>query len=85
MTMIQYNVQAGANGSILIPTTPFAIGEEVEVVLRVSKEENDDQTEQRKKAVEQRFYEIWNKLPAVEITDEEIENLKHERRMRKMQ
>jgi hypothetical protein len=31
--MIQYNVQAGANGSIVIPTTPFAIGEEIGVVL----------------------------------------------------
>ena len=83
MTMLQYNVQAGANGSISIPTTPFAIGEEVEVVLRVPKE-SDEQAEQRRKAVEQRFYEIWNALPAIEITDEEIEQLKHERRMRKM-
>jgi hypothetical protein len=60
--MIQYNVQAGANGSILIPTTPFAIGEEVEVVLRVSKEENDDQTKQRQKAAGQRFFDTWNGL-----------------------
>ena len=51
MTMVQYNVQAGANGSILIPTTPFAIGEEVEVVLRVPKESNG-QAEQRRKAAE---------------------------------
>ena len=83
MTMVQYNVQAGANGSIVIPTTPFTFGEEVEVVLRVPTEPNE-QTEQRRKAVEQRFYEIWNELPAVEITDEEIEQLKHERRMRKV-
>jgi F420-0:gamma-glutamyl ligase-like protein len=83
MTMIRFNTHVGADGSILIPTTPFAVGEEVEVVLRVPKE-NGEQTEQRQKAVRQRFYEIWKELPTVEITDEEIEKLKHERRMRKM-
>ena len=31
-----------------------------------------------------RFHESRKLLPAVEITDEEIEKLKHERRMRKM-
>ena len=33
MTMIRYNIQTGANGSIMIPATPFAVGEKVEVVL----------------------------------------------------
>ena len=33
MTMLRYNIQTGTNGSIMIPTTPFAVGEEVEVVL----------------------------------------------------
>ena len=33
MTTLHYNIQTGANGSILIPTTPFATGEEIEVVL----------------------------------------------------
>ena len=33
MTMLRYSIQAGTNGSILIPTTPFAIGEEIEVIL----------------------------------------------------
>ena len=33
MTMLRYNIQTGANGSIMIPTTPFAVGEEVEVLL----------------------------------------------------
>ena len=31
-----------------------------------------------------RFMEFVESLPSVEITDEEIEQLKHERRMRKM-
>ena len=33
MTMIRYNIQTGANGSVLIPTTPFGDGAEIEVVL----------------------------------------------------
>ena len=84
MTMVQYNVQVGANGSILIPTTPFAIGEEVEVVLRVPTEESclsDDDWQPNLEAVR---WLIENRRFAVDITDEEIEQLKHERRMKKM-
>jgi len=33
MTMLRYNIQTGTNGSITIPTTPFAVGEVIEVVL----------------------------------------------------
>ena len=33
MTTLHYNIQTGANGSIVIPTTPFATGREIEVVL----------------------------------------------------
>ena len=33
MTMIRYSIQTGANGSVLIPTTPFADGAEIEVVV----------------------------------------------------
>jgi hypothetical protein len=32
--MIRYNTQVGENGAIMIPATPFAFGEEVEVVLQ---------------------------------------------------
>ena len=35
MTMIRYNIQTGANGSVMIPATPFADGAEIEVVLRM--------------------------------------------------
>jgi len=34
MTTLHYNIQTGINGSILIPTTPFSSGEEIEVVLK---------------------------------------------------
>ena len=84
MTMIQYNVQVGANGSIMIPTTPFAFGEEIEVVLRVPKEEShssDDDWRPNPEAVRQL---IENRRFTIDITDEEIEQLKHERRMKKM-
>ena len=33
MTMVRYNIQTGANGSVVIPTTPFADGAEIEVVV----------------------------------------------------
>ena len=33
MTKLRYSIHAGTNGAILIPTTPFAIGEEIEVIL----------------------------------------------------
>jgi hypothetical protein len=39
MTMLRYNIHVGENGSILIPTTPFAAGDEIEVVLRGVNEE----------------------------------------------
>jgi len=86
MTMIRYNIQTGANGSITIPTTPFAVGREIEVVLKERYEESpsfDDDGRPDPMAV-YRFHESRKLLPAVEITDEEIEKLKHERRMRKM-
>ena len=40
--MIRYNVHVGENGSIMIPTTPFAAGAEIEVVLVPPEEDNDD-------------------------------------------
>ena len=112
MTMIRYNIQTGANGSVLIPTTPFADGEEIEVVLRerhgeckekllVRSESNDKTSEQNFNAfceelampsaddwcpepgVVRQFFD--SRKFAVDITDEEIEALKRERRMRKMQ
>ena len=84
MTMVQYNVQVGANGSIVIPSVPFASGAEVKVVLRVPTEESclsDDDWQPNLEAVR---WLIENRRFAIEITDEEIEQLKHERRMRKM-
>jgi len=33
MTTLRYSIQAGTNGSISIPTTPFVNGEEIEVIL----------------------------------------------------
>jgi len=86
MTMLRYNIQTGANGSITIPTTPFAVGEAVEVVLMESYSESpslEDGWRPDPGAV-RRFHESRKSLPAVEITDEEIEKLKLERRMRKM-
>jgi len=92
MTMVRYNIQTGENGAVLIPETPFAAGVEVEVVLAEKHAESpsaenrpsDDGWRPNPEAV-RRFHESRKSLPPVEITDEEIEQLKHERRMRKMQ
>ena len=86
MTMIRYNIQTGANGSVLIPTTPFADGKEIEVVLRERHRESlpPDDGWRPDPAVVRQFHESRQLLPAVEITDEEIKKLKHARRMGKM-
>ena len=54
MTMLRYHIQTGTNGSVLIPATPFAVGEEIEVVL-VEKHRESPSTEERRqrKAAEQ--------------------------------
>ena len=36
--MIHYNALVGENGAIMIPMSPFAVGEEVEVVLQTPEE-----------------------------------------------
>ena len=85
MTMIRYNIQTGANGSVLIPTTPFADGKEIEVVLRERHRESlpPDDGWRPDPAVVRQFFESRT-MTAPDLTDEEIERLKHERRMRKM-
>ena len=85
MTMVRYNIQTGANGSVVIPTTPFADGAEIEVVV-LGHETGlplEDDWQPDPEAI-RRFREWHKALPAVEITDEEIERLKCERRMRKL-
>ena len=63
MTTLLYNIQTGANGSIVIPTTPFPFGKEVEVVLRMPKEERQsEQTEEQRKAAGKKFFETWDRL-----------------------
>ena len=81
MTMLRYNIQTGANGSIVIPTTPFAIGEEVEVLLLEKHRDSPplDDDWQPDPAAVRRFRESWESLPAIETTDEEIDQLREER------
>jgi hypothetical protein len=89
MTMLQYNVQVGANGSILIPTTPLAIGEEVEVVLRVPKEEYSERQcdparilLNGKTAVDD-FLDFCKELNLSPLTDEEVDQAKFDYLMEK--
>ena len=63
MTTLQYNIQTGANGSIVIPTTPFPLGKEVEVLLRMPKEEKQsEQSEEQRKVAGKQFFETWDGL-----------------------
>ena len=80
MTMIQYNVQVGANGSIVIPTTPFAIGEEVEVVLRESN--SVDVLPKGKTSVDD-FLVFCKTLNLPSLTDEEVDQAKFDYLMEK--
>ena len=83
MTMLQYNVQVGANGSIVIPATPFAFGEEVEVVLRVPNPAEilpKDKTAEERRAAFDDFMTSWkgcmkgvSHMTAKEIRAERLE------------
>jgi len=91
MSTLQYATQVSSEGYISLP--PEFYGREV--VVSAVKEQNrsgkkhginqpPDNDWRPDPAAVRRFHESRKSLPAVEITDEEIEQLKHERRMRKM-
>jgi len=91
MTMHTFPVHISAGGEVSpIPDWPGGEAEAEITVHLPSNRENlpdddcmDDDWRPDPAAV-RRFHEIRKLLPPVEITDEEIEQLKHERRMRKM-
>ena len=87
MTMIRYNVQTGANGSVLIPTTPFADGEEIEVVLREKYEKYQKQVPTRlyptEKTPEQDFLDFCEELAMPFLSDDEVDQIKYERLKKK--
>jgi len=91
MTMLQYETQVPLGGYITLP--PEFYGRKVVVSAdveqdRTGKKNGTDQPFddgwRPDSAAVRRFIESRKSLPPVEITDEEIEQLKHERRMRKM-
>ncbi|MCL2743143.1 MAG: hypothetical protein FWE67_04760 [Planctomycetaceae bacterium] len=86
MTTIRYNVNTGENGSIVIPATPFAVGEKIEVVLRTPSMEDRPSDDDRqvdparilpngKTAVDD-FLDFCKKLNLPPLTDEEAEQAK---------
>ena len=87
MTMIRYNIQTGANGSIMIPTTPFAVGEEVEVVLMEKNRKYQTKTPTRigvaDKTPEQDFLDFCEELAMPALNDDEVDQLKYERLKKK--
>ena len=91
MTMLQYETQVPLGGYITLP--PEFYGRTVMVSAdteqdRAGKKHGTDRARddgwRPDPAAVRRFMEMVESCPAVEITDEEIEQLKHERRMRKM-
>jgi len=91
MPVLRYETQILEDGSISLPLLPEYRNRTVVISIdegRLNTGDNDWPTptdEQREKMYAvRRFHEIRDSLPPVEITDEEIEQLKHERRMRKM-
>ena len=56
------SVETGANGSIVIPTTPLPFGEEVEVMLRMPKREKQSEPTEERKAAGKKFFDTWDGL-----------------------
>ena len=93
MTMIRYSIQTGANGSITIPTTPFAMGEKVEVVLRMPMSEDrtldgDERVEPARilpngKTPVQDFLDFCEELNLPSLTDDEVEQIRYDALMEK--
>ena len=87
MTMIRYTIQTGANGSIVIPTTPFADGEEIEVVLRERHRERKEtlsvRSEVTDKTPEQDFLDFCEELAMPSLTDGDVAQIKYERLTKK--
>ena len=83
MTMIRYNIQTGANGSVLIPTTPFADGAEIEVVVREKYEKYREKMPVRSdlagKTPEQDFLDFCEELAMPSLSDDEVNQIKYER------
>ena len=86
MATLQYVTQVPSDGYIALP--PEFHGRKIVVSMDERADVNADQPRddgwRPDPAAVRRFHESRKLLPPVEITDEEIEQLKHERRMRKM-
>ena len=87
MTVIQYNINVGENGSIVIPATPFAIGEEVEVVLRPAKDYGRQyepvKNQSNGETPVDDFLDFCKKLNLPPLTDEEVEQIRFDSLMEK--
>ena len=85
--MIQYNINVGENGSIVIPKTPFAIGEEVEVVLRTAKDYGRQyepvKNQSNGETPVDDFLDFCKKLNLPPLTDEKVEQIRFDALMEK--
>ena len=83
MTMLRYNIQTGANGSITIPTTPFAVGEEVEVVLVERYKQTESFDDDWQTPTDEQLDKMYTMCRGVleGMTREDFEQLREERIM----
>ena len=83
MPILQYETQVAKDGRITLPLMPEYQNRKV-VVSVCEHDPFDDDDWEPDPVVVQKFIETVRNMEPTEITDEEIERLKHERRMRKM-
>ena len=83
MTMIRYNIQTGTNGSIMIPTTPFAVGEKIEVVLRMPMAEDHTLDDDWQTPTDEQLEKMYTMCRGVleGMTREDFDQLREERIM----
>jgi len=87
MAMVQYSIHVGENGSVVIPATPFTVGEEVEVVLRTSKDDSRQfepvKIQPNGKTPVDDFLDFCKELNLPPLTDEEVEKIRFDALMEK--
>ena len=83
MPILQYETRISPEGYITLPPLPEYHSRKVIVSVRDHDPLDDDDWEPDLEAA-RKFRELIESLEPTDITDEEIERLKHERRMRKL-
>ena len=83
MTTLRYSIQAGTNGSISIPTTPFVNGEEIEVILMEKSGESQPFDDDWPNPTDEQLEKMYTMCRGVleGMTREDFDQLREERIM----